>query len=265
MSVPSATSPKAAEGSLLAERKQAQKPAATKPTVDTIDTGKEESASGILCCLQSLAYSFWSCVAGFFSWIGSFFGPAPRDKPELLADPLKGPAPRNKPELLANPLKHITVGLEAWKDPKGPMTQLLDDLRAHAKDQTIEFSFHFSIEKAMDGHNCESIFNMQYGPIARTIDNLDDPNELAKFTQELIGLGLQEVTSLLQGQKLYLDLDSDERAWLELSARLTTPVPHPPSRFLTSQQKFREVEIQQSFEKERPGSTPSLTRTIANN
>ncbi len=82
------TSPKAADAGLPgAERKYAETPAATKPAVDTIDAGAKGSSEGVLACLQSLACSVWSCLAGFFTWAISFVYNPPN--PELLKDPLK--------------------------------------------------------------------------------------------------------------------------------------------------------------------------------
>ncbi len=237
MSTPLApTSPKAADAGLPgAERKYAETPAATKPAVDTIDAGAKGSSEGVLACLQSLACSVWSCFTGLFTWIRSFFGPGARDNAELLA----------------NPLKHIAVGLKAWQDPTGPMTQLLDEVRRCSTETTVEFTFYFHAWDEL----AESFFDTNFPPYSYDISKLNDSAALKKFTDQFIGQLLRDgIEAVLKYQKLYIDLDREDMVEVELTVKLATPVVESPG----SKRKIDRIRISQTFDKDTPDSKPTL-------
>ncbi len=197
--------------------KYREQPVNVLPTLSTTQipyafhSDSTAESSDILACVQNFACSIWSCLAGFFSWIGSLFGPAPR----------------NNPELIANPFKHIAADLEVWKDPKGPMTQLLDEVRKCSKDTTVTFEFDFTVMEKKSSDSSEAHFLLFFYKdwrLTQDISALSDPVKLKAFTADLIEKRLQSGELILKSGKAYIDLDREDTVSLTLRAILATPI-----------------------------------------
>jgi hypothetical protein len=221
------TSPKAVDAGLPAyEAKHAESSTSARsssPDSDTLSISGDES-SGIFSCLESLAYSVWSCMAGFFRWIGSMFGSNAR----------------NNPELLKEPLKQIAPSLEAWKNPDGPIKLLCDKVHSHEKlDQFVKFSARFQASEEQieaDGtftvDFCNLFSNKKEAPcISLQRSSMNEPAVRKIVVDDLIVPFLNYVESQLKARQLYVDLDGrNDDAHIEITASFaactTTPEAH---------------------------------------
>ncbi len=151
------TSPKAADARLPAVQKEYEVPrTARQRAADTIDdtipyafhSDSTAESSGILSCVQNFACSIWSCVSDFFGRVANLFSSA-----------------RDNPELLANPLKQIDADLAIWKDSKGPMTKLVNEVRKGSQDAVVKLSFHFTAFKKESSYSSGSFCRQHPEPI----------------------------------------------------------------------------------------------------
>ncbi len=134
-------SPKATDAGLPAVGKYAEKPAATKPIVDRIDTAAKESSEGVLACLQSLACSIWGCVSGIFSWVLSW-----------VYTPVNA-------ELLKDPLKQMKDEFPSWRSENGPIKTMIEEMRKTASFSS--FHLEITLECHVKGNEQDEIFHCE--------------------------------------------------------------------------------------------------------